>query len=1131
MFWAELKTSFLSIAAAMTGQRELTPAQTGAMFAAGVEARTQQHFLAEIRALQAFLRRTGADYATPSGCPRTNIVDQGDKKTYDLPPPVLAELFDRLEACRRAGGVTHFSERQATAHDARSGLYIDLDMEHFSPEPVLGPEQYECLAGHVGGLLAEMFAPAADGAAVPGSAAAAGSAAMEYDVFFTAKGEPVPLPMRPGAAAEGAAAEGADAAGATGQVYDDGVHILVPGAQLTRPEKRLFFQQLGARGAMEDAFEGIPLAMDPADVLDHASAASPALFFGSAKKGRAAAYNLTAAYRVRVRAAASGRPGRVSTSCLDVAAFERPIAEGGANLVAELALGAGATPPRYPEGRPPVVRRAPLEIRETYRAMLPDESAADTAGVAGAPTPEESLSALCVVDPRAQNLHEILALLPVEKYVADYDNWRRVVFALAHTSGDYLPLAEWFTQRSPDKTAEAGSSRPEKLHELWAVARAEAAKARAGGGAAHRPVTIRSIEYWARQESPEEYRKVAGRGYYNYLGDMVFDYGGRLQHAHVAKLLSLMLGDKFVVDVKPNSTSKGASAYVWYEFVVPGDEHIPGQQFKWREEPEPSTLLNYLSDVVPSVYRQMLDNLGEQRDAAADDPTLTAGAVKEKTKYLTGVAKALASARGQLNNSGYKSGVLREALHRFRRRGFAESLDTLPDVMGVGNGVLHIASEQRPRSVLIRHYHELPVSRFTRTAFIPYDAGEKRCRYLLAKLAEAVPEADAREKLLFHFSCALSHDAEAVMFYFWGGGSNGKTTFARLTAKAVGEYGTKILMALLTEPITDPSKPNSAIMRLKDRTYAYCDESYAGATLQETTLKRIVNEGDVTERDLNSKQEEFPVTWTVTALSNHKLGFKTTDHGTWRRIQTYHFKVRFVDDPDAENPYERQKDPEFMRRHVKDPDYQVAWFSILNHYWERLVGEYGGEISRVPSPTIERETTQFRIARDTLHRFLIERFIVVDDPASAYAIDTVAQRYIEWHHRAVGRMQIVPENVIDRLENSVVKGFIRRKANGSRHLVGCRLLEEGDLGELGPGEKFLGGAREVEVVAAAAAADAPAVSAVEDFVFVEDGAVDVTVSFGPNGERLPLPGEELPEPAAATAADADAAIAAMAAVV
>lgn len=1042
-----------------------TPGETGALVRARFDEAATARCCPAARTLRAFLRDSDA-YATEPRCPDTNYVDQGECRTYAFPPAVAAEMMGHLEACRRAGTACHMSERQV---GRRAGLLVDLDMVHRSPEPVFGEDHAHQMSVYLGTLFGECLAMPARGS-------------LYFHAFYTRKPRPVPTQL-PEAAARlaeaGAAGAEAGAAGASeagdaaaphrvsfaqgtkdgpaggapgGPVFRDGVHVVIPDLLLTREAKRLLLRRLHESGAVPDVLEEIPLAQDPDQVLDQATASSPILMFGSAKRGRSVAYGLLAAHRVRVRPR-PGQPAVVMPERMAAEALDR------ANLVAELSL---LYPAAYPDGRQPLVAKRDVDLVPALQAEIDAAATAGAGGAAGGAAgpflEDHGLNALVVVDPEAQYLHEVLALLPVDRFVSDYGRWRDVIFALANTSDSYRPLADWFTARDPRKTAAAGSSRPRKLADIWGAARD--ARARGDGG-----LTKRSIFHWAKTEAPDRFRAVAATAYYNVLGDFVFAYAGRLQHAHVAALLRAMLGGKFCVDVDEDGRA------TWYEFVMPGQPALPGQAFKWRLERDPAALRLYMTDRLPAVYSQLEDNLEERRDAAADNA--------ERAKFYKRLIGAVAASKGKLWETGYQRGVIEQAALRFRIRGFGARMDAVPDVMGVSNGVWRLARagsrapgadaragpgsggaraapDARPRNELVDRYHEYPVSKFTPVPAVPYDAGSRRVRVLLKAIDDIFPEADAREWKLMYLSTGLSRGPKApVMLMSHGGGANAKSWCSVMTANALGPYGSMLRSELLVRGArTDSGRPDSALMRMKGLGYGFTDELRQGDLLDDAKMKLLVNTGKISGRDLNSREEVFSVTATLEGLSNFRFEVITTDHGTWRRLRFYEHKVTFCDNPDPGNPYEKKIDRRYIDEYANDPEWLAAWLSILGHYWERLQSEYGGDILRVPCATIDRETADYRKTQDTVHRYVLERIVVSPSAGLEYSLDSLSARYTEWFKRVVNdRGGLTPASATSRIENSILRDYVRRRPNGVAYVAGVRLLDDGE-GDLGPDERY-----------------------------------------------------------------------------
>jgi hypothetical protein len=196
------------------------------------------------------------------------------------------------------------------------------------------------------------------------------------------------------------------------------------------------------------------------------------------------------------------------------------------------------------------------------------------------------------------------------------------------------------------------------------------------------------------------------------------------------------------------------------------------------------------------------------------------------------------------------------------------------------------------------------------------------------------------------------------------------------------------------------------------------------------------------------------------AASQYSFIVDTTDHGTWRRIRHYTAKTRFRKNPDPTNPLEKKDDQKFVRTYPNDPEFQAEVLSLLVHYLERLYNEYGGELKSVPVPTIERETEEFRVSQDTLHRWLCESIVVSPDCDVEYSLGVLGGYYTEWYSIHIERKRHVATDVIKAMESSALAKFLKPAPNHTQVLRGCRVLTADDLRDLKeiilrPGEEFL----------------------------------------------------------------------------
>jgi len=990
------------------GSCAITPAETDALAWAAINESSQRKRCAGARAFNNFVRDSAHAHGTQKGDERTNIIDQGERQTYAMAQEMLRRLFQHLETCRLEGSTTHFSERQGTPAAPITGIMLDFDIVTTNRKPVLEDRQYYRLTGALTCALQRDIDFASQLPTVGGRA----PVEARIHVFFIVKPEPVLIPsVAPDAV----------------PMYKYGFHILVPGVKVRRTYKKWLIREFCRDAGVTATLAELNAVGDPTECLDRNSASVPVLFFGSCKRG-GTPYKLGAALEVTMDIGCDTRSGTGWTPPPVIKRLGLPELAG-FNLVAELSLVTGA---EYEDDRAPLVHKLEFECRPDIMAKAQDFGDRGLGGVLPAEElllAENTLSTLTLHNAEARHLHALLDLLGPE-YYEDRNRWRDVIFALANTSDQYKPLAVWFSHKCPQKWVDGGV---DALDQLWDDALARKAE---------HPLTLSSIAYWARTSDPDRYADVMERSYFTMLTTYVYDHGGRLQHYMIAKVLRAMLCSKFCVDIAPGT--RGNQTYCWFEFVVPGQSMRPGEVWKWRKEVEPDDVHIYMSEKLTRVLDQIGEHIEEKRVGAADE---------DQAKYYKNLGKAFATAKGNLYNDTFKNGVIRQANYLFRRRGFFEQLDRLPNLFGVFNGVLEIG----PKCELIDHFHEFPISRFTPVSYKPFDETDPWIRLVLDAIADIIVEPDARDWILFHAAQGLTGDPKEGLMLLWeGGGQNGKTSFLRWVAKALGPYADKFNIQLMCCEREDADKPNSAMMKFKYLNYAYSEESNKAQAINVARMKEMVNAGEVSGRDLNSKQETFTMRANLVSASQYSFIVATTDHGTWRRLRHYTSKTKFRKFPDPNNPFEKKDDQRFVRQYPDDPQFQSAFLAVLVHYFQRLQHEYDGQLKNVPSPTIDHETEVFRVSQDALHRWICESVVISPDSDTEYPLGVLSGQYSSWYSTNIEdrSRRLVAGEVIKEIATSAISKYLRPAPNRTMVLRGCRVLTSDDM-TLRPGEEFL----------------------------------------------------------------------------
>lgn len=132
--------------------------------------------------------------------------------------------------------------------------------------------------------------------------------------------------------------------------------------------------------------------------------------------------------------------------------------------------------------------------------------------------------------------------------------------------------------------------------------------------------------------------------------------------------------------------------------------------------------------------------------------------------------------------------------------------------------------------------------------------------------------------------------AEQCVFFLYGTGRNGKSTFLEIIRYIMGDYATNI------QPETIMVKPsansaNSDIARLKGARFVTSVEPNEGMRLNEGLLKQLTGDDVVTARRLYGDEFEFKPEFKLWMATNHKPIIRGTDTGIWRRIHIIPFTI------------------------------------------------------------------------------------------------------------------------------------------------------------------------------------------------------------------------------------------------
>lgn len=133
---------------------------------------------------------------------------------------------------------------------------------------------------------------------------------------------------------------------------------------------------------------------------------------------------------------------------------------------------------------------------------------------------------------------------------------------------------------------------------------------------------------------------------------------------------------------------------------------------------------------------------------------------------------------------------------------------------------------------------------------------------------------------------------EQKLFFLWGNGANGKSTFVDVVAHVLGDYATQADGGLLTGSNEHPTQ----LAGLRGARLVVADETGQGRRLAEQRVKAITGGKKIKARFMRQDYFEFTPRFKLWITGNHKPEVAGTDHGIWRRLKLIPFTRTLTDD-------------------------------------------------------------------------------------------------------------------------------------------------------------------------------------------------------------------------------------------
>jgi P4 family phage/plasmid primase-like protien len=328
-------------------------------------------------------------------------------------------------------------------------------------------------------------------------------------------------------------------------------------------------------------------------------------------------------------------------------------------------------------------------------------------------------------------------------------------------------------------------------------------------------------------------------------------------------------------------------------------------------------------------------------------------------------AKAVRKLCMSLEDGKFRERIVADSIAKFHeRRPEFESRCNSDNIMVFSSGVYNFDTmEFGPGSP------DTPVTMYVDQPYLPYDPANEDCQFLLRFVHDILPDPMVADYTLKVLALALTTDiSQQYLWILSGSGGNGKSLLMRLIEECLGPYFQSMNPTFLTRPREEASGANEALMAMIKTRLVVFQEPEARDVIQAGLVKAITGGDTLTSRSNYGKQKKFRPTWKSFMVTNDiPMISETTTDAIWRRIRVILFAVKFVDDPDPANPFEKKRDERLDAKLTKASPYFI---SILIQYLRK----YKAEGLRLPEE-IEEATRKYQSDTDMVKAFIEEHMI------------------------------------------------------------------------------------------------------------------------------------------------------------
>jgi putative DNA primase/helicase len=266
-----------------------------------------------------------------------------------------------------------------------------------------------------------------------------------------------------------------------------------------------------------------------------------------------------------------------------------------------------------------------------------------------------------------------------------------------------------------------------------------------------------------------------------------------------------------------------------------------------------------------------------------------------------------------------------------------------------------------------------------------------------------------------------------TMFFLYGLGSNGKSTFITTVRKLTGGYGAKANTSLFMAKDKNSGGPSEDLANLQGKRFVMASEIEDGRRLAVVLIKEMTG-GEVIRADRKYEHEvEFQPVHKIWLVGNHKPIITDTTLSIWRRVKLIPFTVTIGN---------KEINPDLPSKLEAELPGILAWAVRGCLEWQKYGLQEPKEVANA--------TSDYRHEQDILGDFIDDYCLI--KPAAAVSKHELKEAYEEWCN-GTGTQPASQKTFRARL---VERGITEGKSGSTRYWKGITLTSlQGQQEQLG----------------------------------------------------------------------------------